>query len=247
VRGHLTDLEKAVPELPVEDRAADTWEPLIAIAELAGDEWPERARKACLALSGEEPDDGRISTKLLADLQEVWGDGEEELFTATILNRLHKLEESPWSEWGRRSEPITARVLADLLRPYRVKSTNIRISGDQAKGYYQKDLVDAWRRYVPKPSQESQRPNDGETPNQPRDGNGTDDASHNRPTPDANKQAHWGRRDGRDELCAEIRSALHGRDLACWCPLDQPCHADVLLEIANPSMSDWLGHLAAGA
>jgi hypothetical protein len=26
---------------------------------------------------------------------------------------------------------------------------------------------------------------------------------------------------------------LHGRDLACWCPLDQPCHADVLLEIAN--------------
>ena len=28
---------------------------------------------------------------------------------------------------------------------------------------------------------------------------------------------------------------LRGRDLACWCPLDQPCHADVLLELANPS------------
>ena len=27
--------------------------------------------------------------------------------------------------------------------------------------------------------------------------------------------------------------ALRGRDLACWCPLDQPCHADVLLEVAN--------------
>jgi hypothetical protein len=26
---------------------------------------------------------------------------------------------------------------------------------------------------------------------------------------------------------------LHGKDLACWCPLDQPCHADVLLELAN--------------
>lgn len=26
---------------------------------------------------------------------------------------------------------------------------------------------------------------------------------------------------------------LRGRDLACWCPLDAPCHADVLLEIAN--------------
>jgi hypothetical protein len=29
--------------------------------------------------------------------------------------------------------------------------------------------------------------------------------------------------------CSELR----GKDLACWCPLDQPCHADVLLEIAN--------------
>jgi hypothetical protein len=26
---------------------------------------------------------------------------------------------------------------------------------------------------------------------------------------------------------------LRGKNLACWCPLDQPCHADVLLEIAN--------------
>ena len=32
-----------------------------------------------------------------------------------------------------------------------------------------------------------------------------------------------------------IRAELAGRDLACWCPLDQPCHADVLLEIANPA------------
>lgn len=31
----------------------------------------------------------------------------------------------------------------------------------------------------------------------------------------------------------EIRRELAGRDLACWCPLDQPCHADVLLELAN--------------
>lgn len=31
----------------------------------------------------------------------------------------------------------------------------------------------------------------------------------------------------------KIRAELGGHDLACWCPLDQPCHADVLLEIAN--------------
>ena len=32
---------------------------------------------------------------------------------------------------------------------------------------------------------------------------------------------------------ADVRRALAGRDLACWCPLDEPCHADVLLRIAN--------------
>ncbi|NKT31597.1 DUF4326 domain-containing protein [Rhodococcus hoagii] len=41
----------------------------------------------------------------------------------------------------------------------------------------------------------------------------------------------WGRR---DETAHEtIRRELAGKNLACWCPLDQPCHADVLLEIAN--------------
>ena len=31
---------------------------------------------------------------------------------------------------------------------------------------------------------------------------------------------------------------LRGKDLACWCPLDQPCHSDVLLELANAPTSD---------
>lgn len=31
---------------------------------------------------------------------------------------------------------------------------------------------------------------------------------------------------------------LGGHDLACWCPLDQPCHVDVLLELANPTLQE---------
>lgn len=34
-------------------------------------------------------------------------------------------------------------------------------------------------------------------------------------------------------LAAEAREALRGKNLACWCPLDGPCHAEVLLDIAN--------------
>lgn len=36
---------------------------------------------------------------------------------------------------------------------------------------------------------------------------------------------------------AEIRAELAGRDLACWCPPDHPCHADVLLHIANEEVT----------
>lgn len=32
---------------------------------------------------------------------------------------------------------------------------------------------------------------------------------------------------------ADFIAPLRGKNLACWCPLDQPCHADVLLELAN--------------
>lgn len=45
------------------------------------------------------------------------------------------------------------------------------------------------------------------------------------------------RHDGRGvwdrDIKATIRRELAGKNLACWCPLDQPCHADVLLELAN--------------
>lgn len=36
----------------------------------------------------------------------------------------------------------------------------------------------------------------------------------------------------------DIRRDLRGKDLVCWCPLDRPCHADVLLELANAKEAD---------
>ncbi|WP_136314449.1 DUF4326 domain-containing protein [Actinomyces procaprae] len=59
-------------------------------------------------------------------------------------------------------------------------------------------------------------------------------------TPRAAVEAYlaWLRGDLRAQLvpsppsASEIRETLVGRDLACWCPLDEPCHADVLLAVA---------------
>ncbi len=39
----------------------------------------------------------------------------------------------------------------------------------------------------------------------------------------------------RIDMHEQVRTELGGRDLACWCPLDAECHADVLLRIANGS------------
>lgn len=39
-------------------------------------------------------------------------------------------------------------------------------------------------------------------------------------------------------LRAAARRQLAGRDLACWCPPGQPCHADVLLAVANPDQEE---------
>ena len=63
---------------------------------------------------------------------------------------------------------------------------------------------------------------------------GSDEAERRRIAADRLRDLLEGAVDGPDyPSAAEIRVALGGRDLACWCPLDQPCHADVLLEVAN--------------
>ena len=51
--------------------------------------------------------------------------------------------------------------------------------------------------------------------------------------PDTATAVTWFRRWAEGDYTAEARRLLRGHDLACWCPLDQPCHADVLLELAN--------------
>ena len=51
-----------MPPMPVEDRAADTWEPLVAVADLAAGGWPTRARTAAELLTAEHDDTGEVAT-----------------------------------------------------------------------------------------------------------------------------------------------------------------------------------------
>lgn len=152
-------VEGVFPVMPEEvtDRPADVWEPLIAIADAAGGQWPERARAACVELvaAAKVDDKGSIGIRLLTDLRDHVLSGIDRLPTVAVLERLHSLDEAPWADMGGR--PLDARGLAKLLREYMtgdnrpIAARNIKASGSVMKGYYSADLADAWQRYCPPP------------------------------------------------------------------------------------------------
>jgi Protein of unknown function (DUF3631) len=137
------------PELPpeIQDRDADVWEPLIAVADLVGGEWPARSRAAAVALVAAARDaEPTLGIRLLADLRAVFG-GADHMSTATILSRLCEIDEAPWRNL--KGKPIDDRGLARRLRQYGVKSKTVRIGDATPKGYVRADLEDAWERYIP--------------------------------------------------------------------------------------------------
>jgi hypothetical protein len=149
LRADLVKLEHAEPAMPVEDRAADTWEPLVIVADHAGGHWPDRGRAAVLALTAEAADLGQLSTRvrLLADCRTAFG-ADTALSTAVLLDRLKVDSETPWVDYG--PTGLTAARLGTLLREYDIRSGNIRFpDGAQAKGYQRSDFTDAWTRYCP--------------------------------------------------------------------------------------------------
>lgn len=139
----------AYPVMPpgVEDRAADVWEPLLAVADAFGGDWPSRARAAAVALVNDAKEvSPSLGVKLLADLRSIFGD-RASLPTEEIIISLSAMEESPWADLRGRS--IDSRRLANFLRPYGVQSKLVRIGANVSRGYTRIDLHDAWARYLP--------------------------------------------------------------------------------------------------
>ena len=132
----------------IEDRNADVWEALIAVAHAAGGDWPERASVSAVSLVSASADDGggSLGVRLLTDLREVFGDAKE-MFTEAVLAHLLSLVEAPWSDL--RGKPLDPHRMAKLLKPYGVKPDQLRVGGDVRKGYRRADLEDAWLRYLP--------------------------------------------------------------------------------------------------
>ncbi|OBJ82132.1 hypothetical protein A5640_21905 [Mycobacterium asiaticum] len=147
-------LAAARPNMPagVEDRAAEVWEALLAVADVAdpGGDWPERARAACryFVLDAQE-EELSLGVRLLRDVRKVFG-GDERMFSADIVTNLTGDAEMEWNDlWGK---PLDQARLAKELKRYGVRSHTIRIGYGRAKGYAvdgDDGLAQAWQRYLP--------------------------------------------------------------------------------------------------
>jgi len=151
--------EAPPPAMPdtLNDRAADSWEPLIAIADRVGGDWPDRARKAALALSGDrEHDSETLAIELLRDIRAVFQERDTEwIASRELVEALVALDSRPWGEISR-GRPLTPNRLARMLRSFGVYFQRRHA----ANGYALGDLQDAFLRYIPSipPAQTSKPP-----------------------------------------------------------------------------------------
>jgi hypothetical protein len=163
----LRDARPALPEaLP--DRAVEVWEPLLAIADLVGGEWPARARKAALELHQGRTDTDSVGVALLRAIREAFypprptpeapePESVDQVFTIDLLRHLVDREGEPWPGWwGREVDQAKegetprkpAMELARYLKPFGVQPKKLRDGDRTSNGYERMNFEDAFSRYV---------------------------------------------------------------------------------------------------
>jgi putative DNA primase/helicase len=143
----LRDWEPKIPTA-LNDRAQDSWRPLLAIAERAGKRWAEYGRESALRLSGEKNDASKRAL-LLSDINEIFIKAQVTRMASTeICSKLQDIEEHPWPEWHN-GQPITVRQLARLLEPLGIRPKQLRSGEANVRGYELEDFADGFSRYLP--------------------------------------------------------------------------------------------------
>lgn len=142
-------IAEARPSLPdcLNDRASENWEPLIAIADIAGDSWGRRARDSAITLSlAIDNDEENLGILLLRDIAEIFEtESMKRISSDELCSHLIGTEESPWGD-----EYLTKRKLAKLLSPFGIRPSTHRINNKPQKGYLLSDFADAFPRYLGK-------------------------------------------------------------------------------------------------
>jgi hypothetical protein len=152
VLDHAQEIAAARPEIPraLNDRAADIWEPLFVLADLAGGPWPELSRDGAVALAAAAEETNAVSSLLLDILILFAAQKADRLFTRDLLHGLtSRFKDRPWMA-DCNGKSITDIWLSNQLRPYGIRPKTVWINNDHAKGYLAADFHDAGRRYISK-------------------------------------------------------------------------------------------------
>jgi putative DNA primase/helicase len=143
-------LRDAEPDMPgsLFGRRADNWRHLLAVADLAGADWPARARAAAEALTAQGSEQ-TTTILLLEDIRAIFTtEAEDRIFSSTLVEKLVDMETRPWGEWSR-GKPITVGKVARLLAPFGIGPAKIRIGTKTLQGYRLETFEDAFARYLP--------------------------------------------------------------------------------------------------
>lgn len=148
---HIDTLRDAVPILPpsLNDRAGDCWEPLLAIADLSGDHWPQTARRAARAVSGDDGRDPDEDIELLANIREALnGHADDRIFSADLVALLNGRPDWRWTA-DEIAGPLTEKLLASHLEPFGIGPKTVRNGEEVKRGYRLSAFEDVFRRYLP--------------------------------------------------------------------------------------------------
>jgi putative DNA primase/helicase len=146
-------LKAANPVLPagLNNRLAMNWRLQLAVADLAGGDWPKRARVAAIKLD-DRKEESSEGIRLLAALRELFTNHGSQLTSAEIVKLLTANEESEWAAF-RNHGPITKRQIAVLLDAYDIHPDYIHPHGRKTeRGYDVKWFDDAFERYLNPPA-----------------------------------------------------------------------------------------------
>jgi hypothetical protein len=145
-------LKEADPLTPEEigNRQADNWRPLLAVADCAGGPWPEAARTiAKAAAKGSDAVDDSLKLALLSDLRNYFAINVKvkTVSAADLITYLDNLEARPWKTISH-GKTITDQSLSKLLRPYGIKTRDVKEDGKGLKRYFKEDFADPFERYL---------------------------------------------------------------------------------------------------
>jgi hypothetical protein len=153
---HGIALGNADPVIPtsVFNRDADNWRPLLAVADLAGDGWPDKARAAAI-MTADVAEDDEARLQVLDDIKAIFEAplhaGDKAIFSANLVAELLNLEGSRWAEYNY-GKGLSQNGLSRLLSEYGIHAQQMRIGEEKKRGYFITDFDEAFASYLSPPA-----------------------------------------------------------------------------------------------